>query len=110
MEKIDESLPRTKAKSAFRPNRTPISSAVAPPESPAPRSRRQRPHRGSRAASPDEDKLAGPGQVRRTPATKLDRGIVWVREPCPCCAAADNSDRASCHNAGTRRETDGATI
>jgi hypothetical protein len=27
-----------------------------------------------------------------------------------CCAAADNSDRASCHNAGTRRETNGATI
>src|SRR3979490_223854 len=47
---------------------------------------------------------------RKTPATELDRGTVWVREPSPCCAAADNSDRASCHNAGTRRETNGATI
>src|SRR5258708_16707094 len=87
-----------------------ISSVAAPRKPPAPRSRRHRPPRGLRAASLDEDRLAGPGQARRTPATELDRGTVWVREPRPCCTAADNSDRASCHNAGTRRETNGATI
>src|SRR5260370_26617518 len=58
-----------------------ISSAAAPRKPPAPRSRRHRPPRGLRAASLDEDRLAGPGPARRTPATELDRGTVWVREP-----------------------------
>ena len=58
-----------------------ISSAAAPRKPLAPRSRQHRPPRVLRAASLDEDRLAGPGQARRTPATELDRGTVWVREP-----------------------------
>src|SRR5258707_14799168 len=58
----------------------------------------------------DECGLAGPCRADNNPATELELGTVWVRDRLSCCSAADNSDRASCYNAGTRRETDGATI
>src|SRR5258707_4906025 len=58
----------------------------------------------------DECGLAGPCRADNNPATELELGTVWVRDRLSCCSAADNSDRASCHNAGTRRETNGATI
>ena len=87
-----------------------ISSKGSPRKPPAARSRQHRPPRGLRAASLDEDRLAGPGRARRTPVIELDRETALVREPWPCCAAADDIYGASCHDAGTRRETISATI
>src|SRR6266403_2481520 len=71
----------TKESQPFGLTASSISSSAAPRKPPAPRSRPHRPPRGLRAASLDEDRLAAPDQARRTPATELDRGTVWVREP-----------------------------